>query len=568
MHTGQRKLFQVLFSLIFLGGFNAVSVGQGEAFDLIFYSTDRDTSGHFIKEILLHHDNDLFGRVTSNLNDDDSYTGGFLFRVTTKEFLRKPFVNFSSRSLDGLDTTNNKINNYNTVSLGAVAFTPFNLNAREVLQDDRPYGSHTYGRFGLISDYQGEKQPEILRLNKAPARFERLQERKEQRRMRGKEIPCGLARRLIRCENLKSNLSHRTDKIQLHQVLSSQYSFGVVGSEVVPVFQSYSHRLFHRPTPNGWPNQIGGGKKHFVFNYNLNFKYLLFKRKNAIAITRGIFKRNYYTWLYPYQTFDWNVGTFFNSIGTGFRVNILNLNHVPFRKEGMNLITVLPENERMDLPHKNKIKLPVHPIAFYKEAAKKRKTKTDNYNNLVTKLLIEASKVFPDTVLHQDIDTYLDNFKENSNYTELIAQARPKFKKKLERTLKRKKLYNYLLRDTMVVSRNEDGFLVRDNGLQVRTSRFFYNDWRIKLSLYAEAEGRAVIHNSMLQGLFFDDNSVHTIDYRHMNLFQLNAKFGFNFQFGQNFNLYSYVQTRSKEFLGDKKWHVFGGFGAALYLGD
>ncbi|CAL2083964.1 lipid A deacylase LpxR family protein [Tenacibaculum sp. 190524A02b] len=151
-------------------------------------------------QFFITHENDFLGLN----NRDENYTGGLNLEFVFKEInVWQPFFRFSNGT------------NYQTISLGGLGYTPRDLEATEVLYDDRPYSSLVYFSLGKLA---------------------------------------------ISADGKSS--------------ISSKLFFGLVGSSGPGKIQYFLHDVnafgSTRPNPNGWNNQIGFDGA-FIMNYNIRY---------------------------------------------------------------------------------------------------------------------------------------------------------------------------------------------------------------------------------------------------------------------------------------------------------
>jgi hypothetical protein len=553
--------------------------GQGEAFDDVFYKTDQPEEGNFVKEFLVHHDNDLFSNLVSN--QDEAYTGGFLLRFTTRSFLVKPFIHFNP------DSSKNILpRNYQTIGLGGLGFTPFNLSAKEVLTDDRPYGSFTFGELGLISDVEYTSLRDI--------KIERYSRRIGHKRLQNLECKPeskAYARKLKRINKMETKAArfeHPFFYNRIHKVFRNSYRVGVIGGDAVPVFQAASHRLFPRETPNGWHNQIGAGKKHLAVNYNFHYQQIIQNR--MLKHYRGlVFDKNYWSYFTPSYFLDINVGNFMNTVGAGFEFNLISLNttevledmqkmhQYDFEEKSTAVNELLHEYDRDTVNLYMLIDPGLLKRALFRlyKYGEDEQILVDHLVGVAHKkmnLVGDINSTDDDSIDRNRVNINTDEFSDYQISMDLFdwSQEKDRHKRRIKRMLKKvnkriaekpggsklKKLYAYRL-----VNEDEQSY----TGLE--TDERFFRENSIKLSVYSRIWGRAIVYNSMLQGTFFNDESIHTIDYRNMNIIVVDSQFGVNVQLGKRVNAYAFLQARSKEFLGGKGIHWFGGIGMGGYLG-
>lgn len=161
-------------------------------------------------QILVSHENDVLRFLADN--KDENYTGAFKLDLLTPVVNTwQPFYRFS-----GKETYNAQ-----RFSVGGTGYTPEDLEASNVLYDDRPYASIVFLSLGAIS--------------------------------------------------ISEDITRQ---------INSNLIIGAMGWSAPGEVQSYLHENeflgTERPIPNGWDNQIGYDGS-FVINYNAKFTKLTFK---------------------------------------------------------------------------------------------------------------------------------------------------------------------------------------------------------------------------------------------------------------------------------------------------
>lgn len=221
-----------------------------------------------LKSIEMHHDNDVL-LLYPKMNQDREYTGGFKFTVAT-DYLKWRFIRLKNKGVDNILT-------YQTISLGGQGYTPYiryrnNFDlADSLFLHDRPFGSSVYieraknrvFRNGLVRQ-KGEFQVGMIGLSS------------------GKKI-----------------------QAQIHEDLTHESQF-----------------------VHGWEQQIGEGGRLF-FQTNQDWQFLLYSTNNrykTIFLPRTIqVKENKRkVGLNLIAEGNGRFGSYYTSLGAGFRVSTLN----------------------------------------------------------------------------------------------------------------------------------------------------------------------------------------------------------------------------------------------------
>jgi len=262
-----------------------------------------------IKSISLGHDNDLFGIAVDNLNKDESYTGGFQLQLTMSPIMEKIFFRFQKGNgkkgepikYPQTDSANYLyINNISKFELGAQAYTPFDLESTEVVEEDRPYGSFHYLSFGLNSTILRKK--DYVTKN----RKKRISKRME-----------------------KGKLNPRDSSKFVHRIVDSQIYIGTIGGYAAPIFQSWTHRFLKRETPNGWHNQISGEKRRIAINYRVSNRFLAVQTNlKSKEIERKGLEKMHRTFIFAsiHAVTDFNLGSYATNLAIGTRLHLLEWN--------------------------------------------------------------------------------------------------------------------------------------------------------------------------------------------------------------------------------------------------
>ena len=508
IHLLPKYRVQFLF-LILVSGINASLFSQSnpaEIFSGQVFTGEKDTTSNYwlgntryvIKSISVGHDNDLFGIATRSINKDESYTGGFQLQVTMSPLLEQLFFRFQLNDENGkkrptypiVDSLGTMyINNVSKFELGAQAYTPFDLESSEVVEEDRPYGSFTYLSFGLnstllrqknrslpswnskkVESIQNRRDTRMVkfldRRNKKFSRIEdRLLKKKGDINDNSSETKITRINERLRVIGENKNIIPASDSIRLsHRIVDSQIFVGTVGGQAIPTFQSWSHRGLIRATPNGWHNQIGGGQRRLVINYRVSQRFLWMQTR---IIPRLVWSRRYGDRLRTtinasvHVLTDLNLGSYATNIATGLRLHLFEINR------GARLNLNRPQEQNID----------------------------------------------KDQIIN------IKSYSQKQNLKDVREEVDAKI-------LKKPKLAD-----------------------------------RFNLYFYGQVLGRAIVFDSMLQGTLFNDQSIHTIDYRQLNPFRLDISVGLAIGFTRKISLYVDGDFRSREFLGGKKWHVFSRIG-------
>jgi hypothetical protein len=176
----------------------------------------------------LHIDNDLFFPTAR----DQQYTGGLALILSGKRaadywYSLDPFLNILNR-WSGFSSLYSNIPPYqlHSISFGIEAFTPANTNTALPIQNDRPYANIVF-----LSNTQ-----------------------------------------------LNANLK---DQIIYH----SNFSLGVIGSELGENFQKELHRVLGNDVPQGWENQISyGGEPTAMYTVTRQKLHILDQLKDGMSV--------------------------------------------------------------------------------------------------------------------------------------------------------------------------------------------------------------------------------------------------------------------------------------------